>query len=62
MKSFRWATVLYGRSRRGRHQGSRRVATLTGFALLPGLITPVVFADEARPLGLTKPPLLGRRR
>ncbi|MFJ1598391.1 polymorphic toxin-type HINT domain-containing protein [Streptomyces sp. NPDC088261] len=58
MKLLGWATVFHGRSRhtRGRGRWSRRVATVTGFALLPGLITPVAFADEARPLGITKLP------
>jgi RHS repeat-associated protein len=40
----------------GRGSGSsrcwtRRLATLTGLVLLPGLLTPVAFADEPEPLG-----------
>ncbi|MFF0747159.1 polymorphic toxin-type HINT domain-containing protein [Streptomyces sp. NPDC004111] len=52
MKSFlpaarrgRWGRVL-------KPVGGRRVAALTGFALLPGLLTPVAFAADSDPLGI----------
>ncbi|MGW6310146.1 polymorphic toxin-type HINT domain-containing protein [Streptomyces niveus] len=32
----------------------RRVAVVTGFALMPGLLSPVVFADDPAPLGAPK--------
>ncbi|MFE3587457.1 polymorphic toxin-type HINT domain-containing protein [Streptomyces niveus] len=57
MKSFRRATLLAGLSRRSRHQWSRRVAVLTGFILLPGLLAPVAFAGpvgKPDPLGVAK--------
>ncbi|MFD3514197.1 polymorphic toxin-type HINT domain-containing protein [Streptomyces sp. NPDC058657] len=44
-KRGRWGGVL-------KPVGGRRVAALTGFALLPGLLAPVAFAAEADPLGI----------
>ncbi|MFI1400001.1 polymorphic toxin-type HINT domain-containing protein [Streptomyces sp. NPDC020681] len=34
----------------------QRVATLTGFILVPGLLTPVTYVADAQPLGVSKPP------
>ncbi|MFK4222766.1 RHS repeat-associated core domain-containing protein [Streptomyces sp. NPDC019890] len=34
----------------------QRIATLTGFFLVPGLLTPATFVAEAEPLGTSKPP------
>ncbi|MEV8344361.1 RHS repeat-associated core domain-containing protein [Streptomyces niveus] len=57
MKSCRWATKLAGHNWRSRGQWSRRVAVLTGFILLPGLLAPVAFAGplgKPDPLGVAK--------
>ncbi|WP_234329526.1 MULTISPECIES: RHS repeat-associated core domain-containing protein [unclassified Streptomyces] len=47
-----------GRGAGTRHRWSRRIAAITGLALLPGLLTPVAFAADTDPLGRPhlKPP------
>ncbi|MFI8242615.1 RHS repeat-associated core domain-containing protein [Streptomyces sp. NPDC085866] len=50
MNSFGIPRPSPGQEGRGR-RWSRRIAVITGLALLPGLLTPVVFADGTAPLG-----------
>ena len=45
-----------GGARPGSRRWMQRVATLTGFILVPGLLTPVTFVADAQPLGISKPP------
>lgn len=57
MKSCRRATKFAGPNWPSRGQWSRRVAVVTGFILLPGLLAPVAFAGplgKPDPLGVAK--------
>ncbi|MEV6654862.1 polymorphic toxin-type HINT domain-containing protein [Streptomyces sp. NPDC051219] len=50
------AAIRKGGRRPGQLRWTRRIAAVVGFTLLPGLLTPVAFADDPDPLGRPKLP------